>query len=238
MNEPDIQGNVPMKLLALDTSTEACSVALRIDGDTRERFELSPGGHGRLILDMARALLDEAGIGLAALDALAFGRGPGGFTGVRMATAIVQGLALGLDIPVVPVSSLAALAQGAAEVRCARWVLAALDARMDEVYWAAYRTAERGLVVPLGHERVEAPAAVAPPPGGPWWGAGSGWARHGERLAECLAQAPAGVDGDLFPRAAAVAALGAEEYRRGLAVPVDRVAPVYLRDKVVRRPGE
>ncbi len=226
-----------MKLLALDTSTEACSAALWIDGDTREGFQLTPGGHGRHILAMANALLEEAGIGLTALDALAFGRGPGGFTGVRMATGIIQGLALGLDIPVVPVSSLAALAQGAADGLQAGSLLAAIDARMNEVYWGAYRRADNGLVALLGEERVDAPQAVALPAPGPWWGVGSGWASYADELGARLGRQLEGVDGDRYPRAAAVAALAAEDYRRGRMVTVDQVSPVYLRDRVARKPG-
>jgi len=226
-----------MKLLALETSTEACSAALSIDGDTRERFELTPGGHGRHILAMSQSLLEEAGIGLTALDALAFGRGPGGFTGVRIATAVIQGLALGLDVPVVPVSSLAALAQGASAGLQVPAVLAAIDARMGEVYWGAYRAGEGGLVAALGDERVDLPEAVRAPEGERWGGAGSGGASYAGRLGAGLGPRLAGVDADRYPRAGDVAALAAGTYRRGKAVTVDEVAPVYLRDRVVRKPG-
>lgn len=227
-----------MKLLALDTSTEACSAALSIRGEVRERFELTPGGHGKRILSMIESLLDEAGIGLPALDVLAFGRGPGGFTGVRMATGVIQGLALGLDIPVVPVSSLAALAQGAADDLRVRDVLAAIDARMNEIYWGVYRAGDDALVRVVGEERVAVAGALEPPPAGCWWGVGSGWTSHGDALGARLGAHLAGVSAERFPRAREVAILGAHAYRQGHGCRADEVAPVYLRDRVVRRPGE
>ena len=126
-----------MKLLAFETATEACSVALYLDGEVRERFEVAPRRHAELALPMAQALLDEAGIARAQLDAIAVGRGPGAFTGVRLAIALAQGIALALDRPVVPVSTLAVLAAGAPADGPAR-ILAAIDARMGEVYAGAF----------------------------------------------------------------------------------------------------
>ncbi|UCE90616.1 MAG: tRNA (adenosine(37)-N6)-threonylcarbamoyltransferase complex dimerization subunit type 1 TsaB, partial [Pseudomonadota bacterium] len=128
-----------MKLLAIETATEACSVALAVDGDVRDRFEIAPRGHAGLVLPMAKALLAEAGLGLRELDALVFGRGPGAFTGLRIAAGVVQGLAYGAELPVVPVSSLATLAQGVSAQTGASDVLAVFDARMGEVYWGAFR---------------------------------------------------------------------------------------------------
>lgn len=227
-----------MKLLALDTSTEACSAALSIQGEVRQRFELTPGGHGQRILVLINSLLDEAGIDLSALDALAFGRGPGGFTGVRMATGVIQGLSLGLDLPVVAVSSLAALAQGAADELGFRDVLAAIDARMNEVYWGVYRVADNGLVKAVGEERVAPPGALEAPPAGRWWGVGSGWVSHADALGARLGGRLAGVSADRFPRAREVAMLAAQAYRQGHTLRTDEVAPVYLRERVARKPGE
>lgn len=226
-----------MKLLAIDTSTEACSAALYLDGQVRQRYAMTPGGHGRHILAMVQSLLQEAGMPLNAMDALAFGRGPGGFTGVRMATGVIQGLALGLDIPVVPVSSLAALAQGAVAGGSAEAVLAAIDARMNEVYWAAYRLAEGGVVALQGEERVNDVEGVTLPAGGAWWGIGSGWRIYGERLSERFGHRLSGYSADRYPRAADIVALAVHDYRLGRAVPVDQVTPVYLRDRVVHKPG-
>nr|VFJ96912.1 MAG: tRNA threonylcarbamoyl adenosine modification protein YeaZ [Candidatus Kentron sp. H]VFJ97120.1 MAG: tRNA threonylcarbamoyl adenosine modification protein YeaZ [Candidatus Kentron sp. H]VFK02851.1 MAG: tRNA threonylcarbamoyl adenosine modification protein YeaZ [Candidatus Kentron sp. H] len=133
--------NRPMKILAIDTATDACSVALHLDGEYWGRHELAPRQHAEILLPRIRELLSEAGLSLNHLDALAFGRGPGAFTGVRIATSVAQGLAFGADLPVVPISSLHALAQGAWRERGERNLLAALDARMGEVYWGAYRVA-------------------------------------------------------------------------------------------------
>ena len=132
------------RLLAVDTATDACSVALHVDGDTRERHEPGPRTHLQHLLEMVRSLLADAGLRLAELDALAFGQGPGSFTGLRICAATVQGLAFGAELPAVAVSSLQALALGALRrQRDAGSVAAALDARMGEVYWALYRRDRR-----------------------------------------------------------------------------------------------
>ena len=174
-----------MKLLAFETATEACSVALYLDGEVRERFEVAPRRHAELALPMAQALLDEAGIARAQLDAIAVGRGPGAFTGVRLAIALAQGIALALDRPVVPVSTLAVLAAGAPADGPAR-ILAAIDARMGEVYAGAFGRQGAALVT-LDLERVLAPEAVTLPesgPAGPWQGVGTGFAAAGGVLHE------------------------------------------------------
>ena len=144
-----------MNLLAIETSTEACSVALHHGGTTIARSELAPRRHAELVLPMAEALLAEAGIGRRQLDAIAVGRGPGAFTGVRLAVSMAQGMALGLDLPVIPISSLAALALDAPDNGAA--VLAVIDARMGEVYAASYRRGADDTVQALDEERVCAP---------------------------------------------------------------------------------
>jgi tRNA threonylcarbamoyladenosine biosynthesis protein TsaB len=220
-----------MKLLAIDTATEACSAALLIDGDIRERSVLAPREHARLILPMIESLLDEADLPLASLDALAFGRGPGSFTGLRIAAGVVQGLALGAALPVVAVSDLAALAAGA--MRRHGWpaVLAALDARMGEVYWAGYLRDEAGLPVAATGEAVSPPLAVRADPERDWCGAGPGWAAHGPTLAAALGR-DVPRDGGCLPQASEVARLAARDFARGAAVAADQALPVYLRDRV------
>ena len=156
-----------MKILALDTSTEACSVALWADGTVTERYELGSQHSGR-ILPMTQEVLAEAGLVLTQLDAVAFGRGPGSFTGLRICAGVAQGLAFGADVPVVPVSSLAALAQGVDAPR----VLAAFDARMEQLYWGAYVRNAQGLVEPGGTEKVVAPRDVPVPADSGWKGTG------------------------------------------------------------------
>src|SRR5690606_11832005 len=176
----------PMRLLAFETATEGCSVALWLDGTVHERFEIAPRGHAELALRWAEGLLAEAGVARGQLDAIAVSRGPGACTGVRLGVALAQGIALGLERPVVPVSTLMALAAPVAGER----VIAAIDARMGEVYLAAYRR-DGGALVELQPEAVGPPDAIALPDGGGWHGAGTGFAavdgalrsRLGDRLA-------------------------------------------------------
>lgn len=220
-------GPANVKLLALDTSSEACTVALWIDGRTRERFELGTR-HAERILVMVDELLAEAGVTLQQLDALAFGRGPGSFTGLRIGAGVVQGLAFGADRPVVPVSSLAALAQGQRGER----ILAAFDARMEQVYWGAYERDRDGLVALSGDEQVIAPADVPLPPGEGWWGAGSGWDRYPEILTARLAGRIAGWTPNAFPRAADIARLAISALAAGRTVRAEEAVPVYIRDEV------
>ena len=224
-----------MKLLALDTATEACSAALLLGETLLTRYEEPKRGHAELILPMVDDLLAEAGIGLRALDCLAVGRGPGAFTGVRIAVSVAQGLAFGADRPIVPISDLAALAQRAVQTQRAKRVLACLDARLGEVYWAAFETGADGLVTPLSEERVGPPGSLAVPAGGDeWFGVGTGWAAHAG-LAGQLAEKGvplAGTDGALLPRAHEIARLAVRDFRAGLAVPPEQALPVYVRDSV------
>ncbi len=220
-----------IRLLAVDTATDACSVALYLDGEVRERFVLAPRQHADRILLMVDELLGEAGLALRTLDAFAFGRGPGSFTGVRIAASVVQGLALGTDRPVVPISSLAALAHAVP----ARRVLAALDARMGEVYWCAYQRVLSGLVEPAGPELACSPDRVPLPPDDGWVGAGSGWERHGAVLLSRVSSAVERWLPGYHPRASAIAALAADAFHRGKAVSAEEALPVYLRDDVVQR---
>lgn len=224
------------RLLAIDTATEACSAALWLDGEVREEYAFAPREHARRLLPMIEALLGAAGLALVDLDALAFGRGPGSFTGVRIAASLAQGLAFAARLPVVPVSTLAALAQGAADAGHPR-VLAAIDARMGEVYWAGYAVGDDGLVARLGDERVCPPAAVPVPEGDGWFGVGTGWAAHAGTLCTRVGAALGGHDGTGLPRAAAVARLGVAVHARGGAIPAEQALPVYLRDRVAEKPG-
>jgi tRNA threonylcarbamoyladenosine biosynthesis protein TsaB len=224
-----------MKLLALDTSTEACSAALLVDGDVRERYELAPRRHAELILPMVEELLSESGMSLQQMDALAFGRGPGAFTGVRIAAGVIQGLALGSERPVIPVSSLAAVAQGAVEL--GRRLLPAFDARMGEIYWGRYEVQTDGLVGLHGAERVSKPDALDLPAGGPWFGVGTGWATYGAALQARLGSPLSGFDGNRYPRASDVLKLAAREFKAGRMVDAAQAVPVYLRDNVAAVPG-
>lgn len=215
-----------LNILALDTSTEACSVAVWADGALKERFKLER--HSEHILPMVHDVLAEAELSLTQLDAIAFGRGPGSFTGLRIAAGVVQGLAFGANLPVVPVSSLAVLAQGVGVPR----VLAAVDARMHQVYWGAYARNAEGLMELVGAEIVIAPQMVPLVEGEGWVGAGSGWdqyspillARLGNRVTEWRKQC--------YPHAGDVARLGVAGFARGEAVSPEKALPVYIRDEV------
>ena len=215
-------------LLALDTATEACSVALLHDGKVTSHYEVAPRLHAQKLLPMIKQLLADAGVALNALDAIAFGRGPGAFTGVRIAIGVVQGLAFALDRPVLPVSNLAALAQGALRTRGAQQVAAAIDARMEEIYWGCYQ-ASAGEMRLVGREAVLPPEAVALPEGsgGEWFGAGTGWS-YGERLAMPVAAS----DPSLLPDALDILSLAGYAWARGEAIAADLALPVYLRDNV------
>lgn len=226
-----------MKLLAIETATEACSAALWLDGTVIERYRLAPREHNRLILPMLDEVLAEAGLALAQMDALAFGRGPGSFTGVRIAAGVVQGIAYAADLPVVPVSTLAALAQEALDETGAELAYPCIDARMAEVYWAVYRRGGEGLAELLGAESVLPASAVPLPEDGPGVGTGSGWATYGAVLAERSGGRAEAVLEGRFPRASLVARLGADGFRRGLAVPAEQALPVYLRDNVAKKPA-
>jgi tRNA threonylcarbamoyladenosine biosynthesis protein TsaB len=215
-------------LLALDTATEACSVALLHDGKVLSHYEVIPRLHAQKLLPMIKELLAEAGIGLSALDAIAFGRGPGAFTGVRIAIGVVQGLAFGLDRPVLPVSNLAVLAQRAFREQGVRQVAAAIDARMDEVYWGCYAETA-GEMRLIGHEAVMAPESAILPvdASGDWFGAGTGWG-----YADRIPVAVSAQDASLLPHAQDLLALGTFAWHRGEAIVADDAQPVYLRDKV------
>jgi tRNA threonylcarbamoyladenosine biosynthesis protein TsaB len=218
-----------VKLLAIETATEACSVALWLDGEVRERFEVAPRRHTELVLPWAGELLADAGIARTQLDAIAVGRGPGAFTGVRLAVALAQGMALALDRPVVPVSTLATLAwparHGGADV------LAAIDARMGEVYLGWFRRDESGGLHAVGPEWMAKPDAVDVNARA-LVGVGTGFAASNGALAEALVAKLTLCDPVALPRAADLAQLAALAFDRGEAIAPDRVEPAYLRDKV------
>ena len=216
-------------LLALDTATEACSVALLHAGEVISRHAVIPRLHAQQLLPMIESLRAEAGITLGAIDAIAFGRGPGAFTGVRIAIGVVQGLAFALQRPVLPISNLAVLAQRAHREYAVSQVAAAIDARMDEVYWGCYRLAE-GEMRLLGVEAVLAPELAGFPAAadGEWFAAGTGWGTFAARLPDRLS----GCAGELLPHALDLLQLARFGWERGEAVAAELAQPVYLRDNV------
>jgi tRNA threonylcarbamoyladenosine biosynthesis protein TsaB len=227
-----------MKLLSLETSTEACSAALYVDGEVTERYQLAPQQHNQLILPMIESLLAAAGLSLNQMDALAFGRGPGSFTGVRIAAGVVQGLAFGADLPVAPVSTLAAMAQEAFAETESRYAFPCIDARMGEVYWGVYRRGAEGLAVVVGSEAVADAGMVEFPEEAEGFGIGSGWGTYARVLRERVGEGRVhGILADRFPRACWVARLGAGVFQRGECVMAEDAQPVYLRDKVAKKKG-
>ena len=218
-----------MKLLAFETATEACSVALYVDGQVRERFEIAPRRHAELSLPWAEELLAEAGIARSQLDAIALGRGPGAFTGVRLAIAIAQGIALALDRPLLPVSTLQVLALRAPAE--ATHVLSSIDARMGEVY-VARQVRVDGQWQLQGAEVVCAPEAVALPDGSRWYGVGTGFGAAEGVLATRLAEQLDGVDAQALPRASDLLALAVPMFERGEGMAPELVEPAYLRNNV------
>lgn len=219
------------RILAIETSSEACSVALASDGEITERFEIVRQSHSTRILPMVEALLADTAVSLAQLDAIAFGRGPGSFTALRIGAGVVQGIAFAAGLPVIPVSSLAALAQGVA----APSVLAAVDARMGQVYWGAFQRDETGLMALHGTEAVTAPERVAVTGDADWVGVGSGWDQYADRLRAARAPRALRWETGCYPHAREVALLGTAAYARGESVPAEEALPVYVRDDVARK---
>ncbi|MEI7838897.1 MAG: tRNA (adenosine(37)-N6)-threonylcarbamoyltransferase complex dimerization subunit type 1 TsaB [Methylococcaceae bacterium] len=218
-----------MKLLALDTSTEACSAALFIDGEIRQRFEITPKAHTKLLLPMIESLLAEAELKLSQLDALAFGCGPGSFTGLRIATGVVQGLAFGADLPVVPVSTLAALAQN----RLPKLAFVATDARIGEIFWGVYQRNADGFMELVGKEAV-LPVEKIEFPQKSALGMGSGWRVYKDELLLKTEGFVTQIESDVLPQSSTIAELGVYGFQRGLGVAAEFAQPVYLRDKVAQ----
>lgn len=231
-----------VKILAVDTATEACSAALYINGELFECYQLAPREHTQLILQMVEQLLEQQQLTLNQLDALAFGRGPGSFTGVRIATGVVHGLAFASDLPVVPVSTLAAIAQYTHQQGGQAQVLAGIDARMGGIYWGAYALGDDGLMQLQGTEQIASPDALQLPESGEWFGAGSAWGSYQAELQQRIAQAGSvrllGNDSTLLPHAAAMAELAAAEFVQGNALGAAQAQPVYLRDDVAKKSAQ
>jgi tRNA threonylcarbamoyladenosine biosynthesis protein TsaB len=218
-----------MNLLALETATECCSVALMADDRVIVRSELAPRRHADLLLPMCDEVLGEAGIARSDLDFVAVGRGPGAFTGVRLAVSAAQGIALALGIPVLPVSSLAALAMQAPDNGAE--ILAVIDARMGEVYAGRFRRVD-ARVEALSEESVGPATALRFEGSDAVNVIGTGWSSYRDAIVANLRTAPVWSEGARYPQAADVARLAAPVAASGGGVAADRVLPVYLRDKV------
>ena len=224
------------RLLAIETSFEACSVALGLEGSILVREYHQPRRHAELLLPAVRDLLSEGGVSLGQLDAIAFGRGPGSFTSLRIGISAVQGLAWGADLGVVPVSSLAALALGAVRAHAtagACTVIAAMDARMEEVFHAAFRVSDGDNVHPLGAEAVSPPGEVKVPGGEAVIGAGNGFDRY--PALESRGRGLQAVYPDLWPSAREVVLLAERWLATGKPLAAHLAQPVYVRDNVAEK---
>jgi tRNA threonylcarbamoyladenosine biosynthesis protein TsaB len=221
-----------MNLLALDTSTEFLSLALQVGDKTFTYYQHAGNASSELILPQIQVLLDAAKIKLSDLDGIAFGAGPGAFTGVRIACGVAQGLGFGANIPVVGVNTLLALAEASGEEQ----VIACLDARMGEIYHAAF-VREKGEWIEHSVTRVCKPEA-SPMLDGAWVGAGSGWAVYGEVLSKIYAENLVKITPEITPKAEAILTLVQPIFAAGNAKPASESAPIYIRNRVALTSAE
>lgn len=219
------------KILALDTSTNACSVALMLDDYIVEKHEIAPREHAKIILPMIDGLLAESGLKLNELDAIAFGKGPGSFTGVRIAAGITQGLAFGAELPVVGISSLQALAQWTCDTYGAENVLAGFDARMDEVYWGVYKIQESGLVAAVVEDALVKPGDVFMPLNDSWVGVGDAWKIYKDTFLSKGKLNLTQVFPEEYPHAASIAKLAKKAVSEGGVGVASDALPLYLRSE-------
>lgn len=227
-----------MKLLAIDTCTEACSAALLHDQRVHERYQLAPRQHTQLILRMMQSLLDETGLTLRNLDALAFTRGPGSFTGIRIAASVIQASAFAADLPVVLVSSLHCLAQGAYRELQAREVFTAMDARLQEVFSAAYHLPEKATIMQAcSVERLGLPQYCQANGLTKFVGVGSAWEHYHQIFEVQFKHQLQRWVPQRYPRAYDVAVIAADAYLRGETVTAAEALPTYLRETVAIRRG-
>lgn len=234
-----------MNILAIDTATEACSAALYVDGEITSKYQLAPREHSRLILKMIDKLLADADVEVSNLDAIAFGRGPGSFMGLRIAAGVVQGIAFAHDIPVIPISTLKVMAQRAFEQTDNKNILVAIDARMDEVYWAAYyldgtdnETLQwkiDGEECVISPDKIDLPNMLAQHDKS-WVAAGTGWGSYADRLLSGGDFTLQATLIDCFPSAEIMVKLAVRELQAGNTIRPAEAIPVYLRNDVAKKP--
>ncbi|REL35189.1 tRNA (adenosine(37)-N6)-threonylcarbamoyltransferase complex dimerization subunit type 1 TsaB [Thalassotalea euphylliae] len=221
-----------VNLLAIDASTEACSVAILKDDQVFSDFELCPQSHSVVLLPMVDKLLAKAGAKLTDFDALVYGRGPGSFTGVRIGIGVAQGLAFAADLPTIGISTMQAMAQQAYEQEGKDTVSVAIDARMAEVYCSNWQVNEQGLMALVGEERVLPPEQFAQSleQGEYKYGAGTGWQAYQEAFQSICANLEK--ISVMYPNAQYMLALAKQEFITGKALPAEHAQPVYVRDTV------
>lgn len=229
-------------LLAIETSTEACSAALFTGSEKIERFEIAPQRHSDIILSQIESLLGEAGYALTQVDAIAFGSGPGSFMGVRIATGVAQGLAYGIDRPVIPVSTLQILAQSSYENEERERVIAAWDARMNAIYWGAYRM-EGGIMRPIQSDCLNKPeefsrTIIGLTENAQWAGVGNGWEVYESTLSAKIREQLTSIDVHVYPHARSALEIAKERFEKKEWLDPLKAEPVYIRNQVTRNPKE
>lgn len=217
------------KILAIDSATDACSVAVLTENQITEIFKMAPQQHGNLLLSMIEKLLAEKKLSLASLNALAFSCGPGSFTGIRIAASIIQGMAFNADLPVIPISTLQIMAQGAFREKNATRVLVSLDARMHEIYWGVYRLNANHIMQSVIPENLYTATEVPAPPENNWMGIGNGWKVYGETLKKSCQDKVVNINPDSYPHAQDMLPIASERYQQGNTVTAEQAVPVYLR---------
>lgn len=218
-----------MKILALDTSASACSVALMQDNELLQLHDVAPLQQAQLILPMIQQILQMGNSQLSELSALAFGSGPGSFTGVRIAASVIQGLAFATELPVIKISSLAATAQAAYQDLGWKKLLVAMDARISEVYFGAYQVNAGGYVELVGVESISTPEKISFPAGNDWYGVGNAWEVYP------IAYQPLAIDATRLPMAAAIAGLAKNKFLNNECIALDQALPSYLRNNVAEK---
>lgn len=224
-----------MKLLAIDTSASACSIALAIDNTLYTEHCIAPMQQAQLVLPLIESLLKQANVRLNDLDALAFGCGPGSFTGVRIAASIAQGLAYAANLPLIKISSLAALAQATFNELGWKSILVAVDARIQEVYWGAYRISAHGIAELQDSEVVCSPNAIPVPESQDWYAAGGAFDIYADALLKRLAFTPLAIDSSRLSMASGIITLATKKFQQGEFTALQDAMPVYLRDNVAKK---
>ena len=215
------------KLLALETATAACSTALWLNGEITQRFKIVPQKHSDIVLDLVDELLSDAGINLRNLDAITFGSGPGSFIGVRIATGVAQGIAYGIDLPVIPVSTLQALAQAAYQKINNEQVIAGWDAQMDHIYWGMYKADARKIMQAITGDHVDRPGDIQCFQG-KWIGTGNAWPMYRSHLPSDFLF----IEKEIYPDAASIAVIADQKFKQGDILPPEKAEPTYIREKV------
>lgn len=226
-----------MKILAIDTATEACSAALYVDGEITSEYKLAPREHTQLILPMVDRLLVDSGFVVNQMDALSFARGPGAFTGVRIAAGIVQGLSYSAEIPVVPISTLAAIAAGIYYQHGHKNVLSAIDARMGEIYWGVYHIEEDTYQL-IDNELVSNIDGLPDLETENWVGAGTGWSEYLDLLKPKYKLHDDLIYRNELPSAETIVKLAVQDFTLGKQMSAHQAQPVYLRDNVAKKKSD